>query len=212
MINFSNNTINLTLFNRLIREIKNGNQVMAKSLIDSVSPSQFESKRKLIELLELQGMVKPSTKVDIFGSWFGTILAGYLQPKVTSIRCFDLDDLAIRIGKNALFKTEKNIEWMTRNVFTEVEKFSFAETDLFINTSCEHMPDMKTWHRWHEVKPGSNFAFQSNNKFGLDDHTNCVNSIEEFENQLPAYFKVLCRYSTKIDNYTRYTLIGAIGV
>ena len=94
----------------------------------------------------------------------------------------------------------------------------YKNVDLFINTSCEHMKSMKEWGPapqyknpwWTRVKPNCHFAFQSNNMFSIEDHTNCVNSNEEFKNQLPANAEVLIESEIKEERGTRFMLIGKI--
>ena len=71
----------------------------------------------------------------------------------------------------------------------------YRTADLFINTSCEHMPSMKDWPLWDWILYKNNpyFAFTSNNMTDIEGHVNCINSIEEFEKQLPDTAKVLAR-------------------
>jgi hypothetical protein len=54
---------------------------------------------------------------------------------------------------------------------------------------------------------------QSNNMFNIEDHTNCVNTLQEFKEQVPENFKIV--YSDEIevpgwenDNGKRFTIIA----
>ena len=67
------------------------------------------------------------------------------------------------------------------------------------------MSPMKEWKYWW---PGMIFALQSNNMFGIEGHINCVNSIDEFEDQLPEGVKVVFREEIKDTRGTRYMLVG----
>ena len=84
------------------------------------------------------------------------------------------------------------------------------------------MPPMKEW-KWFELgslkedgilgkdpKLSSNcyFAFQSNNMFGIEGHVNCVNSLEEFKDQMPKRAKILYEEEVKDTRGTRYMLVG----
>ena len=87
--------------------------------------------------------------------------------------------------------------------------------DLFINTSCEHMKPMKEWGPapiMKNPKLSSNcyFAFQSNNMFGIEGHLNCVNSLQEFKDQMPDNAKVLYRGHIEDSRGHRFTLIGKL--
>ena len=48
----------------------------------------------------------------------------------------------------------------------------------------------------------------TNNMFGIKGHINCVNSIDEFEDQLPEGAKVVFREEIKDTRGTRYMLVG----
>ena len=54
------------------------------------------------------------------------------------------------------------------------------------------------------------FAFQSNNMYDIEGHTNCVSSIEEFKYQLPDNAKVLIEDKIRDERGTRFTLIGKL--
>jgi hypothetical protein len=46
---------------------------------------------------------------------------------------------------------------------------------------------------------------------GIEGHINCVQSIQEFKQQLPSHFEVLVNGENIDDRGTRYTLVGRIG-
>ena len=52
------------------------------------------------------------------------------------------------------------------------------------------------------------FAFQSNNMFDIEGHINCVNSLDEFKQQMPERAKVLHEEKIVDTRGTRYMLIG----
>ena len=61
-----------------------------------------------------------------------------------------------------------------------------------------------------QSKSGAHFAFTSNNMFILQDHINCVDSIEEFKLQLPPGAEVLAEDELEDERGTRYLLIGKL--
>ena len=108
-----------------------------------------------------------------------------------------------------------NVDFITGDVFQFRDQYK--TTDLFINTSCEHMKPMREWGPapeyknpwWDRVSPAY-FAFQSNAMFDIPTHTNCVNNIEEFKKQLPDRAEVLIEDEIPDERGTRFTLIGTI--
>lgn len=212
MIDLEKNTISLDLFKKILKEIKNSHEIenlKKEDIIDSFSNNQFESKGKLIKLINELNILDSNSTVAIFGCWFGSILVPVLSPKVKRIIAVDQDKNAIRLGQNRFFKEYNNVLWDNSDVF---EKYldDYSRTTLFINTSCEHMPPMKTWPWWDQVQPGTCFAFQSNNMSQIEGHVNCVQSLREFKTQLPPGSTVLFEDELTDQRGSRYTLIGKI--
>ena len=121
-----------------------------------------------------------------------------------------------RIAKNRLFSHYDNVKFISGDVF-ENFRDCFIGCNLFINTSCEHMPSMKEWGPaptyknpwWDRVSP-THFAFTSNNMLEIPGHINCVNNIEQFKKQLPDNAKVLVEDKVIDERGIRFLLIGKI--
>jgi len=206
MIDLKNNTIDLNLFRRILREIKNSER---SDIIDSFSDNQFNSKTKLLEKLDQLNILDNESEVIIFGCWYGSILMPVLANKVKRVTGIDLDDAALKIAKNRFFKDYKNIDFIADDIFSKF-RGRYIDTKLFINTSCEHMLPMKEWPFWTELKSDAYFAFQSNNMDTIEGHINCVHSLQEFKNQLPDNSEVLFEDELEDNRGTRYMLIGKI--
>ena len=210
MIDLKNNTLDLNFFKRIIREIKN-NPEQSADLIDSFSENQFRSKIKIFESFDELGVNFKESKAAVFGCWYGSIILSELLTRdVKKITALDLDDSVIATARNSLFPNCKNIDFITADVST-TKLARYNDCNIFINTSCEHMPPPKEWMFWRRVKEGSWFAFQSNNMEGIEGHINCVHSIREFAKQLPPHFEVLIKGENIDTRGTRYTLVGRIG-
>lgn len=212
MIDLKNNTIDLDLFKRVLKEIKNGNELgpnVAADIIDSFSNNQFKSKVHLLDKIEQLDILDRDSEVVIFGCWFGSIIVPALSNKVKKVTGIDLDPTAIRVAQNRFFSDYKNVVFKKGDVFASDQEIQHNAT-LFINTSCEHMLPMKEWPHWSELKSDAYFAFQSNNMFQIEGHVNCVNSLEEFKSQLPENSKVLIEEEIDDSRGTRYMLIGKI--
>src|SRR5210317_264535 len=185
-----------------------------KDLLDSYSPNQFLSKLNLINHIRSLNILNKDSEIVIFGSWYGSILIPAFYDDVKRITCIDQDPKVISRAKYNLFK-DLDIDFITGDVFEFRD--SFNDTDLFINTSCEHMKPMKEWGPapeyknpwWVRVSP-AHFAFQSNAMFDIPTHINCVNNIEEFKKQLPDRAEVLIEDEIPDERGTRFTLIGKI--
>lgn len=195
----------MDLLRRVMKAIRN-NIDRAADIADSFSDNQFKSKDKIIELLNDNDLIGSNTKVVIMGCWYGSILVDYLAPKVNHITAIDIDDTALRIGKNILFSQYDNIDWIHVDLFNDKNRRKYREATLFINPSCEHMQDMKNWPYFPK---DSFFVFTSNDMFDIKDHTNCVNTLEEFKTQLPKYIPI---EETEVEDSRgkRFIVIGQI--
>src|SRR5210317_1084488 len=202
-------TIITNLISSSMREVRDD-----KDLLDSFSPNQFKSKLKLVEHINNLGILDKDSEIVIFGSWYGSILIPAFYNEVKKITCIDMDSKVISRAKYELFK-DLDVDFITGDVFQFRDQYK--NTDLFINTSCEHMKPMREWGPapeyknpwWDRVSPAY-FAFQSNAMFDIPTHINCVNNIEEFKKQLPDRAEVLIEDEIPDERGTRFTLIGKI--
>ena len=175
-----------------------------KDLLDSFSPNQFKSKLKLINHIKDLNILNKDSEIVIFGSWYGSILIPAFYNEVKRITAIDKDPKVISRAKYNLFK-DTNVDFITADVFDWAPDSSrIKNTDLIINTSCEHMPSMKKL----ELDTNAYFAFTSNNMYDIEGHNNCVSSIEEFKWQLPDNAKVIKEDRLVDDRGTRFMLIG----
>lgn len=204
--------IDLNILNNIMKEIRNN-----EDLMDSFSPNQFKSKLKLIKYIDKLNVLNKNSEIVIMGGWYGSILIPAFHNKVKKITLIDKDKKVISRAKYRLWSNIKNVEFIADDVFRTYRN-QFSNTDLFINTSCEHMKPMREWGPspeyktpwWTRVKNNCHFVFQSNNMFDIFTHINCVNNFEEFEKQLPDNAKVLFRDTIKDDRGTRFMLGGKI--
>ena len=195
-----------TLFRNVLKTIKEIPE-LSQDLIDSFSDNQFKSKGKLLEVIDDLNILSKNHEVIILGSWYGSLLIPHLANKVKRITCIDLDSNVLKVAKNRLFNNFSNLEFIEGDIFDKDLK-RYHTTKLFINTSCEHMPAMNTWPYWKTVSASTYFAFQSNNMYDIDGHTNCVDTIEDFKNQLPSNTEILFEDQLDDSRGIRFTLIG----
>ena len=228
--------IDETLLRNVLTVIKEKPE-LTNDIIDSFSDNQFASKYALINAVDNLKFLDKESTVVIWGSWYGSILIPTLTNKVKEIISIDLDETPLQIAKNRLFTNYKNIQYVCDNIF-KTYRDVYLNSNLIINTSCEHMPPMKEWewfrfssmetdtvhprgyaddkpHRkkvYESPKLSSNcyFAFQSNNMFGIEGHVNCVNSLQEFKNQMPERAEILFEEEVEDTRGTRYMLVGKL--
>ena len=189
-------------------------QLRQKDVLDSFSPNQFLSKMNLINHIKSLNILNKDSEIVIFGSWYGSILIPAFYNEVKKITCIDIDSDVIHRAKYELFK-DFDVDFITGDVFEFRDQYK--NTDLFINTSCEHMKPMREWGPaptyknpwWDRVSPAY-FAFQSNAMFDIPTHINCVKNIEEFKKQLPDKVEVLIEDTIPDERGNRFTLIGKI--
>jgi hypothetical protein len=221
----ANYNIDTDLLESVLKIIKH-NPDLQEDIYDSYSSNQFASKGALLNAIDSLGILEKESTVFIWGCWYGSILIPSLLSKVKKIIALDLDPKAIEIGKK-IFGHYQNVEFQCADVF---EKYlnSYKDTNLIINTSCEHMPPMKDW-KWFgpgalendtfkglkgegfgspKLSSDCYFAFQSNNMFGIEGHVNCVNSLEEFKSQMPSRARILYEEEVEDTRGTRYMLVG----
>ena len=215
--------IDISLLKNVFTAIKY-NPSLEHDLLDSFSSNQVASKYALIDAVNNLNILDKDSIVVIWGSWYGSILIPSLADKVKKIVAIDLDDNALQIAKTRLFANYNNINYVCDDIF-KTYRDVYLNTNLIINTSCEHMLPMKEWtwfqkgalatdsqykHKFGSPKLSDNcyFAFQSNNMFGIEGHVNCVNSLEEFKDQLPERAEVLFEEEVEDTRGTRYMLVG----
>ena len=206
--------IDLQLFKNIMAEARHNSD-----LLDSYSPNQFIAKELLVKHIESLNILNENSEVVILGCWYGSLLIPALK-NVKRITAIDANENVISIAKNRLFNHYKNIDFVISDVFDRIRYDRIRDANLIINTSCEHMKNMKELYldiyndRISRGKspriPKGHFAFTSNNMFDIPTHINCVNNIDEFKEQLPSNAKIMIEDHISDDRGTRFLLIGQL--
>jgi hypothetical protein len=84
---------------------------------------------------------------------------------------------------------------------------SWPPIDLVINTSCEHLADVRGW--LDMVPRGTFVALQSNDYVREPEHVSSVPNISAFKAQTRLARSVF-EGQLPLKNYTRFMLIGAV--
>ena len=232
----SNKDIDINLLENVFSSIVH-HPDLEEDILDSFSVNQFKSKTALLDAVEKLNILDSNSTVVIWGCWYGSILIPALANKVKKIAGIDLNETVLKIAKNKFFTNFNNVEFIVDDAFKTYRDI-YLDTNLIINTSCEHMAPMKEWP-WFKYssmetdtiypkgygdnnpsrkkvfkapKLSSNcyFAFQSNNMFGIEGHVNCVNSLQEFKDQMPERAEILFEEEVEDTRGTRYMLVGKL--
>jgi len=189
---------------------------------DCFSRGQLKSKLWLIDTLKACD-VELGT-VFFCAGWYATLATMLFESniKVDKVRSFDIDPSCRSIAETFNKPWVKD-EWLfkacTKDIMDIDYNYESYEVqradgtlcplddtpDTIINTSCEHIPNFKEWY--NKIPTGKLVILQSNNFFEVEEHVNCVGSIEEFAVKAPMQ-NILYSGELELPKYTRYMLIG----
>lgn len=194
---------------------------------DAMSRSQLRSKIWLIE--ELSKIQDKFDNVVILAGWFGQLKFIYDQKlKFDKMRIVELDKSACEVS-DYIFNISSLAGYRVKSVLADINslelhrngykwdienfKDGIAHTEKFlpnliINTSAEHMSD--NWYqqiRFKNIENNPIIAIQSNNLFDIEEHVNCVHSIEHMKKKYPMS-EILYEGELQLKGYKRVMLIG----
>ena len=175
--------------------------------LDSFWGGQLESKTWLVETLEKTSRIT-NAKIVIHGGWNGVLAAMLFNSNIgiKHITSIDIDPTCKEIATTINKKYE--MEGKFKAITADMCNYEYTEhADIIINTSCEHITQ-PAYDKWLENTPkGCKIVLQSNNYFELDEHINCSNSIEDFENK--SGLKISSSAELELPKYTRFMIIGS---
>lgn len=172
--------------------------------LESFWKGQVNSKLWLIEKLEKYISLKPNT-VSIYGGWNGVLSSLLFNSdiKISNIISIDIDPLCKEIATTICKRQE--IEGRFQAITADMCDNVF-DTDIVINTSCEHITE-EQYSRWlNKVNHQSIVVLQSNNYFELDEHVRCADSIQSFCES--SNLEIFWSGELQTQKYTRYMIIG----
>ena len=148
--------------------------------------------------------------VWILGGWYGVLAAILLDDRrfaIGHVTSIDVDPAVARVAETL------NAEAVAAGRFSTVAADMYGldyhrgegRPDLVINTSCEHIPDLRGWLAL--LPPGMPVLLQSNNYAGEPGHVNIERSLQHFADTA-ALSRLVYSGELKLKNYTRFMLIG----
>ena len=176
--------------------------------LESFWKGQLRSKVWLVESLEntMKNSLIPNN-IIIHGGWHG-VLANLLFNSnllISSITSVDIDPECAEIARTV--NKRQDLEGRFFAKIEDMTRYNYSSTPtVVINTSCEHITD-EQFNIWFNKIPATSLVvLQSNNYFGLEEHINCVQSVDEFKNKVNM--NIMYSGEKQLQLYKRFMLIG----
>ncbi len=146
-------------------------------------------------------------RIRILGGWYGVLAAVLFDdPRfaIRDIESVDLDPACAPVAERLNRAQAEQGRFRARTA--DMHALDCADpSDLVINTSCEHIPDLRAW--LDRLPEGCRVLLQSNDYVREPEHVNCVDSLEAFVAQA-RLATLLYAGAFETRNYTRFMLIG----
>lgn len=173
-------------------------------LASAFSDFQLESKNWLVKEL-MRWTLSPVNTIFVLGGWVGVLPLLLFENGVfpdAKILSFDMDPACADIAEtvcrpwvmqdwrfkastaNILDLNYHNTTFTTARRDGSLVSLS-ATPSLVINTICEHLPHFSKWLEM--IPPGLPLVLQSNNMKDEPDHVNCVETLDEFIQQVQPF-------------------------
>ncbi len=167
---------------------------------DMFSSGQILSKEWIVEQLYNIDRTYYNKKLIIVGAWYGT-LGMMIKKRFSSTRVtmLDIDPRCEKFIHNMIYDNPD-----LKSITADMYRHSYIE-DVIINTSCEHIDNVQEWLSL--IPKDRMVVLQSNNYLKGNGHVNCVNSTEEFIEQVDLS-DILYSGELIMPMYTRYMIIG----
>lgn len=147
-------------------------------------------------------------RIWIVGGWYGVLAAMLMEdPRfdIAEITSIDIDPAVAQVARTLFGDTQVRFRTVTADMY----KLDFAAggPDLVINTSCEHIVDLRQWLGL--IPSTTPVLLQSNNYFSEPTHINCMESLDQFITEA-GLRQVNYAGELPQKNYTRFMLIGKV--
>ena len=174
----------------------------------SFNEDQVESKLWLLRHLP-EAADLSAHRIVILGAWYGllALMLNRLTPRPPAeICCIDIDDDTCATASHVLSVLPSPPEVRCLDMMAiDYGELSRGRPTIFVNTSCEHLPDFGGWRA--KVPSGARLVLQSNNHVGCPEHVSCVPDLDTFESQ--ARLATLdYRGVLRLKHFTRFMIMG----
>ena len=147
-------------------------------------------------------------RIWVLGGWYGVLSAMLFDDArfdIDLIESIDIDPDVAAVARTLVGATNGRFRAVTQDM--HALDYAKANPDLVINTSCEHIADLR---RWLELlAPQTAVLLQSNDYFSEPTHINCMASLKAFADAA-GLREVLHAGELPQKKYTRFMLIGRV--
>ncbi|MBP2234412.1 hypothetical protein J2Z31_000902 [Sinorhizobium kostiense] len=147
-------------------------------------------------------------KIAVLGGWYGILPAMLLDDRRFEIGAaisYDIDPAVEKVAHTLNSGFGERFRALTADMYAL--DYSSLQADLIVNTSCEHIADLRGWLGL--LPPGTRILLQSNDYFSEPTHINCVSSLDEFRTQA-GLTHIDFAGALPMRKYTRFMLIGTV--
>ena len=147
-------------------------------------------------------------RVWILGGWYGVLAAMLFEDDrfaIAAIDSIDIDADVAPVAETLNAPSRERFRALTGDMYRL--DYGAACPDLVINTSCEHIADLRGW--LDLLPAGTRVLLQSNDYFSEPSHISCVPALKDFE-ELAALRGLDFAGELPTKNYTRFMLIGTV--
>lgn len=171
----------------------------------SLTNNQLKSKQWLVDtLVKHKHRFEQQPTILILGAWYGSFMIPMLRESIKprSMIVNDINQDVLDFAR--VLHNDDMISYECFDVEASTDYISQLDVDILINTSCEHMFDMKN------VVTGSDktlYVLQSCDNKNDPGHINTVDSTQAFVNQA-GLTQVYERSRLSLGHKSRFMLIG----
>jgi hypothetical protein len=147
----------------------------------------------------------------VLGGWHGVLSALFLNDprfNISHATSIDLDPACAPVAAllNRRFVQEGRFEAKTADMFlVNYAPLAGQPTALVINTSCEHIPDLRGWLAL--LPKGQRVVLQSNDYRAIPEHIACVSSADELA-ELAMLSECVFSGALATRKYNRFMVMG----
>jgi len=172
----------------------------AQSYVESFRPNQIKCKSYLVN--QIANTNTSFKNVLVVGSW-NSILLYELMKENCDVEWYDFldNDPLVHKHRDIYFDLNKMRKNYNSIVMDATEYSDYANYDLVINTSCEHMKTIPAVY-------GPLYALQSNDYRSIKEHINCMSSLKQMVDEYKIEY-VLHKNKMDMGHYNRFTVIGS---
>ncbi|WP_331377169.1 class I SAM-dependent methyltransferase [Sinorhizobium chiapasense] len=147
-------------------------------------------------------------RIAVLGGWYGVLPAMLFEDtrfNIGAIDSYDIDPAVEEVARTLNSAHGDRFRAITADMYAL--DYRAIGADLIVNTSCEHIGDLKLWLEL--IPSGTRVLLQSNDYFSEPTHISCVSSLEEFQTQA-GLATLDFAGALPMKKYNRFMLIGTV--